>query len=118
MGSNVEALAIRQLQASDRRALVFAFEHLSEHSRFLRFFAPKPVLSSRDLSRLLSIDHWHHEALIAFSPPPRAPIGIARYIRLEDDFEAAEVAIAVVDAWQHRGVGIAVRSLLRPRRTD
>jgi RimJ/RimL family protein N-acetyltransferase len=115
MGSNVEALAIRQLQASDRRALVFAFEHLSEHSRFLRFFAPKPVLSSRDLSRLLSIDHWHHEALIAFSPPPRAPIAIARYIRLEDDFEAAEVAIAVVDAWQHRGVGIALLAALTER---
>ncbi len=94
---------------------MFAFEHLSERSRFLRFFAPKPVLSSRDLSRLLSIDHWHHEALIAFSPPPRAPIGIARYIRLQDDFEAAEVAIAVVDSWQHRGVGVALVSALTER---
>jgi RimJ/RimL family protein N-acetyltransferase len=110
----VAAITIRELRASDRRALVFAFEHLSERSRVQRFFSPKPVLSARDLSRLLDVDHWHHEALIAYSPPPRAPIGIARYVRL-DEFDSAEVAIAVVDGWQHQGVGIALLAGLTER---
>lgn len=72
------------------------------------------MLSSRDLSRLLSIDHWHHEALIAFSPPPRTPIGVARYVRLSD-FDAAEVAIEVVDDWQRQGVGSALMVALAQR---
>ena len=111
----MEAITIRELEPSDGRMVEFAFGHLSERSRFLRFFGSKPRLSPRDMSRLLSIDHWHHEALIAFSPPPRAPIAIARYVRLEDDFEAAEVAIAVVDGWQQRGVGIALLAALTER---
>ena len=108
-------ITIRQLAASDRRAVAFTFARLGERSRFQRFFSPKRALSARDLSRLLDIDHWHHEALIAYSPPPRAPIGIARYVRLDDDFEAAEVAIEIVDGWQHRGVGIALLAALTER---
>ena len=108
------AITIRELQASDHRALTFTFQHLSERSRFQRFFTPKRVLSARDMNRLLSVDHWHHDALIAYSPPPRAPIGIARYVRL-DEFDAAEVAVEVVDGWQHRGVGIALLAALTER---
>ena len=114
MSSEPPRITIRPLEPSDRRIVAFTFGHLSERSRFQRFFAPKPALSPRDMSRLLNVDHWHHEALIAFSPPPRAPIGIARYIRL-DEFDAAEVAIAVVDGWQHRGVGIALLAALTER---
>lgn len=114
MGSDVEPITIRGLEASDRRALTFAFQHLSERSRLQRFFAPKPVLSPSDMSRLMNVDHWHHEALIAFSASPRAPIGIARYVRL-DEFDAAEIAIAVVDGWRRRGVGIALLTALTER---
>ena len=108
-------ITIRPLVPSDRRALVFASHHLGERSRYQRFFTAKPELAPRDLARLLDVDHWHHEALIAFSPPPRAPIGIARYVRLHDDFEAAEVAITVVDEWQRNGVGTALLAALTER---
>ena len=114
MSSEPPRITIRPLEPSERRIVAFTFGRLSERSRFQRFFAPKPALTPRDLIRLLNVDHWHHEALIAFSPPPRAPIGIARYIRL-DEFDAAEVAIEVVDGWQHRGVGIALLAALSER---
>jgi GNAT superfamily N-acetyltransferase len=107
-------IAIRELRPSDRRAVAFAFGRLSERSRYQRFFTVRPDLSARDLARLTGVDHWHHEALIAHSAPPRAPIGIARYVRLED-FEAAEVAIEVVDEWQRRGVGTALLAALTQR---
>jgi RimJ/RimL family protein N-acetyltransferase len=107
-------ITIRELVPSDRRAVAFTFAHLSSQSRYQRYFSPKDALAPRELTRLMSVDHWHHEALIAFSPPPRAPIGIARYVRL-DDFETAEVAIEVVDGWQGRGVGTALLVALTER---
>jgi RimJ/RimL family protein N-acetyltransferase len=107
-------ITIRELLPSDHRALVFTFRHMSEQSRYQRYFTVKPELPSRDLARLVNVDHWHHEALIAFSPAPRAPIGIARYVRLEE-FDVAEVAIEVVDSWQRRGVGSALMAALTQR---
>ena len=108
------AFTIRELVASDRHAVAFTFGHLSERSRYQRYFTAKPALTPRDLRLLLDVDHWHHEALIAFSPPPRAPIGIARYVRL-DEFDVAEVAIEVVDGWQRHGVGTALMVALTER---
>jgi RimJ/RimL family protein N-acetyltransferase len=107
-------ITIRELAASDRRAFAFAFGRLSERSRHQHYFTIKPVLTPRELHRLLDVDHWHHEALIAFSPPPREPIGVARYVRLEA-FDEAEVAIEVVDGWQRHGVGTALLAALTQR---
>jgi acetyltransferase len=107
-------ITIRELAASDSRSVAFAFGRLSPQSRYQRFFTAKPELAPQELARLMNVDHWHHEALIAFSPPPRSPIGIARYVRL-DDFEAAEVAVEVVDSWQRQGVGRALIARLTER---
>lgn len=114
MGREMRPITIRELLPSDHRAVAFAFAHLSAKSRYQRYFSPKDELAPRELARLMSVDHWHHEAMIAFSPSPRTPIGVARYVRL-DDFEAAEVAIEVVDDWQHRGVGTALLAALSER---
>ena len=107
-------ITIRELDASDQRKLAFTFGHLSDRSRYQRYLTAKPVLSARDLTLLMNVDHWHHDALIAVSPPPRAPIGIARYVRL-DEFDTAEFAIEIVDGWQRRGVGTALMYALRDR---
>jgi RimJ/RimL family protein N-acetyltransferase len=107
-------ITIRELRPSDRRSVAFTFGHLGERSRYQRFFTTKPELSSRELAWMVNVDHWHHEGLIAFSPPPRAPVGIARYVRLEE-FDTAEVAIEVVDGWQRHGVGTALMAALSQR---
>jgi GNAT superfamily N-acetyltransferase len=108
-------LLIRELSSADRPAIEFAFRHLGERSRYQRFFTAKPALTDRELDRLMGVDHWHHEALIAWSPIPRAPIAVARYVRGAESFDAAEAAIAVVDEWQHRGVGRALLHELSTR---
>jgi acetyltransferase len=110
----MDPLVIRPLTRSDRAAVAFAFAHLGENSRYQRYLTGMPRLPPRELQRLLSVDHWHHEALIAWSSLPRKPVGITEYVRLED-FDLAEVAVAVVDDWQRRGVGRALMTALSSR---
>ena len=43
-----------------------------------------------------------HVAVVASTPHDHRPVGIARFIRSSDDARSAEVAVAVVDAWQRR----------------
>ena len=105
---------IRPLTAADRRAIAFSFGHLGKRSLYQRFLAPVRQLSPAQLERMARVDHWHHEGFIAYSPVPRSPIGVAEYVRL-DAFDEAEFAIAVVDAWQRRGVGSALAAALRER---
>lgn len=107
-------LLIRPLADTDRAALHFMFRRLGEDSRYQRFLGPKHRLGSADLDILMHVDHWHREALIAWSPRPRTPIGVARYARKEE-FDLAEVAVTVVDEWQRRGVGAQLVTALRDR---
>lgn len=105
---------IRELTRLDRAAVQLTFRRLGERSRLQRYLSPKQGLNERDLEYLERLDHWHHEALIAWSTVPRAPIGIARYVR-QADFATAEIAVEVVDQWQRRGVGAALARVLRER---
>lgn len=107
-------LLIRELTVADRAALAFLFRHLGEQSRFRRFLGAGPTLDPGEVKRLTGADHWHHEALIAWSPVPRAPVGVTEYIRL-GDFDVAEPAIVVVDTWQRHGVGRALMLALGTR---
>jgi acetyltransferase len=108
------AVLLRELTPADRPALVFMFRRLGETSRYQRFLGIKRELSARDLEWLTDVDHWHREAVMAWSPRPRAPIGVARYVRC-DEFDVAELAITVVDDWQDRGIGSALLGMLRER---
>jgi RimJ/RimL family protein N-acetyltransferase len=108
----LDGVVIRELTRSDRPALAFAFRRLGPASRYQRFLHQKNVLTAGELDRLAAVDHWHHQAFIAYSPPPRAPVAVARYVR-EQDFDTAELAIAVVDAWQRRGLGRTLVLALR-----
>jgi GNAT superfamily N-acetyltransferase len=103
---------IRELTAADGPALRFVFSRLGAESRYRRFHGAKHELAAGELDRLVAVDGWHTAALIAWSPVPRSPIGVARYARC-DDFDLAELAVAVVDDWQRRSVGSALAVALR-----
>jgi RimJ/RimL family protein N-acetyltransferase len=53
------------------------------------------------------VDGRDHVALVAEHPsgPARRLIAVARFVRLAEDPDAAEVAITVADDWQGRGLG-------------
>jgi GNAT superfamily N-acetyltransferase len=105
-------IEVRPLTHSDRAAVAFALRHLGERSLYQRYLVGSGPPIRREVARLLSVDHWHHEVLIAFHVHPRIPIGVTEYVRT-DDFEVAEVAVAIADDWQHQGVG---RELIRELR--
>ena len=95
---------IRPIRPEDRTLLERMFEQLSEESRYRRFLHYVKRLGERELDYFTRVDHTEHEALVALGPHGTEPVGVARYVRLRDH-ESAEVAIAVVDAWQGKGVG-------------
>lgn len=101
-----ERVLIRPLHASDREAYSESLAAMSSHSRYLRFAAPKPRFSAREIDFLTHPDGVRHVALVAVDPATRDGVGVARYVRRDDG--TADVAVGVVDAWQHHGVGIAL----------
>jgi GNAT superfamily N-acetyltransferase len=109
-GTELEA---RPIGPTDKAALRAAFHRMSPESRYRRFFSPLTDLSERDLAYLTEIDHHDHEALAAIDPGSDGIVGVARYVRTED--ARAEASIAVVDEWQHRGVGTGLLELLAAR---
>jgi GNAT superfamily N-acetyltransferase len=98
-------IVVRAVRPDDRERLLEGFERLGERSRYLRFMAPKHTLSTGELTYLTDVDHVDHEAIAALDAKTGDGVGIARYIRYPDRREVAEAAVAVVDAFQRRGIG-------------
>jgi RimJ/RimL family protein N-acetyltransferase len=105
---------VRPLLYGDRFELADAFEQLSMSARRMRFFMPPEHLDEGNLEYLTNLDYHDHFAWAAFAEdePGRPGIGVARYIRVRDAPEAAEVAVTVLDAYQRRGLGTLLLRLL------
>lgn len=108
---------LRLVGPDDREELLLGFEHLSPQSRYQRFFTPLAHLPARLVDRLLDTDDCNHVALgaelFASSGDPQGFLGVARFIRIPEERDCAEIAVAVVDEFQRRGLGaLLLRELL------
>jgi RimJ/RimL family protein N-acetyltransferase len=108
-------ILIRPIERDDARQLNAGFEHLSEVSRYRRFLTSIDHLSKRQLAFLTDVDHEAREALVAIDAASGEVVGVARFIRGPEDPTQAEVAVIVVDPWQHRGIGGALTERLAAR---
>ena len=108
-------IGVRQIQPSDKDLLRAAFERLSEESRRRRFMAPADSLSEEDLIYLTEVDHRRHEALVGIDPESGDILGVARWFRRPGEREVAELAVAVIDDWQGRGVGSGLVTAINAR---
>ena len=99
-------LLIRAIRPEDKQLLVEHFHSLSERSIYYRFFGHKRSLEQEDLRRLTELDFVDHDGLAATIEAKGTErfIGVGRYLRGVDAV-AAEVAFAVVDEFQGRGIG-------------
>jgi ribosomal protein S18 acetylase RimI-like enzyme len=96
------------LRNGDVRTVTGVFERLGEQSRRARFNGPKPCLSASELQQLALVDGTHH-VLVAYVEGDPGPVAIARLVR---DGNAAEIAFAVADEHQERGIGSALAAEL------
>jgi acetyl coenzyme A synthetase (ADP forming)-like protein len=104
-------LRLRAPAAGDADALVEFFSGLSEHSRYLRFhgFA---AMGPKLVEPVLEPD-WHERGALLGSLDGRV-VAIANWVRLRDP-RAAEVAFAVGDGFQRRGIGMRLLEQLAAR---
>jgi RimJ/RimL family protein N-acetyltransferase len=104
---------LRPVTPEDRPRLAEGLKRLSPRSRLSRFFSPFPHLSEDQLRYLTDVDQDHHVAWGAATDDD-AMVGLAvgRFARLPDEPTAAEVAVTVVDEYQHRGLGKIMLALL------
>ena len=90
--------------------LVDFFERLGPQSRYYRFFSIKESLEPSEVEYFTTVDYSSRMALVAFAD--NAMVAVARYDKLDEDPGTAEVAFAVADAYQGRGLGTLLLDLL------
>jgi RimJ/RimL family protein N-acetyltransferase len=108
-------VVIRPLERADRAGIKAAIPRLSDESRYFRFASPKPRLSEQELDVLVDVDHHRHEALVGIDAATGEGVAVVRYVQLNDESGAVEVAATVIDDWQGRGLGGAMMARLAQR---
>jgi L-amino acid N-acyltransferase YncA len=104
---------IRPITARDKGLLREGFERLSEVSRYRRCARAVKELTDEQLRYFTEIDYGDHMAWVAVDADnPGVGLGVARYIRLAERPNAAEVAITVVDSHQGKGLGTLLLGVL------
>jgi acyl-CoA synthetase (NDP forming)/RimJ/RimL family protein N-acetyltransferase len=93
---------LRPIHASDADAVQAFHMGQSQNSIYMRFFAFKAKLSSKELRRFTEVDYRDRVAFVITIGGEI--VGIGRYDRLNDPAEA-EVAFNIADAHQGRGIG-------------
>jgi GNAT superfamily N-acetyltransferase len=95
----IRGITVRPLRNGETGVVQAVFDRLGPRSRWLRFHGAKNVLFPHELEQLARVDGTHH-VLVAYVGGE--PVGIARLVR---DGDTADVAFAVIDDLQGRGIG-------------
>ena len=112
-------LIVRPIRADDKALLVSGLARMSPASRQARFLAPKPRFTLAELRYLTEVDGVDHVAYIALrADAPRELVAVGRMVRHRDDPRAAEIAIAVCDAFHRRGIGTLLGDILATAARD
>lgn len=119
-------LEIRQIEPGDKAALAAAVDHSSDDAIYRRFLNPHGRLTAAELRYLTEVDHRDHEALLAVDRGSSKGVGVARYVRDRvaryvrdrERRDSAEIAVAVLEPWQGRGVGKTLLNRLADRARD
>ena len=95
---------IRALSPQDGPALLAAIKSVSAKSLFRRFFAVRREFTEKEIAFFVNVDFVDHVALVAVVE--QNIVGGGRYVVVKPG--TAELAFAVIDAYQGQGVGAAL----------
>ena len=99
-------VTIRPILPDDGQRLQIAYASLSDESKYRRFHAAKPRLTRADTAYLVNVDGVDHVALVAIAADdPESILGVARFVRMQDDAQLGELAVVVCDELQRQGLG-------------
>jgi acyl-CoA hydrolase/GNAT superfamily N-acetyltransferase len=101
-----EKIFVRPIRPDDEPLMRDMFYDFSEQTKYLRYHAALKSMPHNKLQVFCTVDYASEMALIGLYGPPgeEQVVGVARYMT---DAEAltAEVAFAVRDEWQRKGLG-------------
>jgi len=95
-------LTVRPVRSDDAAELGRFFENLSLESRVFRFFAAV-VNASSSIQRMVNVNYTSRYGLVAVAGDPAQIVGHAMYVEIAP--RKAEMALAVADLYQGRGLG-------------
>jgi acetyl coenzyme A synthetase (ADP forming)-like protein len=101
---------VRPMRPEDAAEAKTFFQRLGPESRYFRFFSVKVDLTDEEVRDFADVDYHDRMALVAVSDGQI--IGVGRYDREMPGGDVAEVAFAVVDEHQGRGIGTRLLELL------
>ena len=104
------SIHVRAIRADDKARLIDHFARLSARSVYFRFFGVKKRLTEEELARFTELDFSRRVGLVATLQAAEGEqiIGVGRYAVLdgaEGQPRRAEVAFAIADDHQRRGIG-------------
>lgn len=107
-------LHIRSVRPEDKTLIREGLAQFSSQSLYHRFFTPVIEFSEQRLRYLTEVDHHDHCAIGAIDVTDATPqgVGIARYIRLDAEPQVAKAAVAIIDAYQGKGIGSLLMAAL------
>jgi GNAT superfamily N-acetyltransferase len=102
------SVTIRALKPDDRSAMLSAVGRVSAPSLYRRFFGPKRGFTEKETDFFVNVDFVTHVALVAVVDEGGKDtiIGAGRYIAAEPG--KAELAFAIIDEYQGKGIGTAL----------
>ncbi|MBL0122905.1 MAG: bifunctional acetate--CoA ligase family protein/GNAT family N-acetyltransferase [Betaproteobacteria bacterium] len=107
------ALLLRPIRPDDANRERAFVAGLSDESRYSRFQHAISELSAEMIARFTQLDYGREMALVAIDVGSDEIVGVSRYFP-NPDHVSVEFAVAIADAWQGRGLGMALmKSLVR-----
>jgi GNAT superfamily N-acetyltransferase len=103
---DASAVQIRRIRPDDRDALAAFYAGLSAESRRTRFLGPTGGIALNQSTYFCCPDHEHREGFVAVAGPVGRLDRIVGHVCVEPDGPfSAEIAVAVADDIQGRGLG-------------
>ncbi len=106
--SDGSPVIVRAIRPEDREALQEGLQHQSPESIYHRFFRQKQELTHEELDYFTKLDFLRHVGIGALVPVEGEllPVAVARYVVADENEPlSAEIAFAVDDPHQGRGIG-------------